>query len=184
MLETGLVVPGKNRIKRFPSLDDYLDFFEDVLVRGTASPHQKKIAEMYSGFVRASESPLDIPLLIPEFRYNGREKKHEHRLDFCVIDGATMEKVGFELSPWQTHGLLTGTKGKSQKQINEEAKANFEKEMKKQKRFFNKHGVYALIYTDSDLADPDRVFGDIKEFLEPGEPAKQYAFHIVEDLFK
>jgi len=61
-----------------------------------------------------------------------------------------MDKVGFELSPWSTHGRLA-TKGKSAKDINAEALANFEKEMAKLKSFFKKHGIYALIYTNSDL---------------------------------
>ncbi len=44
-----------------------------------------------------------------------------------------MDKYGFELSPWSTHRQLTGVKAKTQKQVNEEAAANFDKEMKKHK---------------------------------------------------
>jgi hypothetical protein len=162
VLATGLVVPGKDATFQFATVDEYLKFFEHVLIRGTASPHQKRIAAMYSEFVRNSAAPLDVPLLIPEFRYAGRVAKHEHRLDFCIIDADTMDKVGFELSPWSTHGKLTGTKNKTQKQINEEALGNFEKEVKKLKNFFKKHGVYALVYTDSELAKPASVFADIQ----------------------
>jgi hypothetical protein len=95
-----------------------------------------------------------------------------------------MSKVGFELSPWSSHGLITGTKSKSQHEINEEAKANFEKEMRKHKNFYKKHGVFALIYTDSDLAKPDEIFADIQACLEPREPGKQLSFNMIEDLFK
>jgi hypothetical protein len=138
---------------------------------------------MYSDFARSSAAPLDVPLLIPEFRYDGRLPKHKYRLDFRLIDADTMDKVGFEFSPWPTHGLLTGTKGKTQKEINDEAQANFENEMKKHKNFFKKHGVFALIYTDSDLADPDAVFADIKTYLEPRKPAKQLSFQLLEQFF-
>jgi hypothetical protein len=126
---------------------------------------------------------LDVPLLIPEFRYAGRVAKHQHRLDFCIIDADTMDKVGFELSPWSTHGNLTGTKNKTQKQINEEALGNFEKQMKKLKNFFKKHGVYSLIYADSELAKPVSVFADIQTYLRPREPAKQLSFRHIDQFF-
>ena len=182
-LATGFVIPGKEARIPFADVDAYLTFFEHVLVRSTASSHQKAIAAMYSAFVKDSPAPLDVPLLIPEFRYEGRVPKHKYRLDFCVIDADTMDKVGFELSPWSTHGLLTGTKVKTQKQINDEAQGNFEKEMKKHKNFFKKHGVFALIYTDSDLANPDVVFADIKTYLERRKPAKQLSFQLLEEFF-
>lgn len=89
--------------------------------------------ELYCDFVRNAKKPEDVPLLIPEFRYGGQAAKHEYRLDFCVIDADSMDKIGFELSPWSTHGELTGIAGKTQKAVNAEALANFEREMKKHK---------------------------------------------------
>lgn len=88
-----------------------------------------------------SDNQLDIPLLIPELRYGGLAAKHEYRLDFTIVNPHTLSKVGFELSPWSTHGELTGTKAKSQKEINAEARANFEKEMRKLKAYFRKLGI-------------------------------------------
>ncbi len=184
VLKTGLVVPGNEDIMEFAAVEDYLKFFQYVLVRGTKSSHQKKIAALYCDFVRTSAAPLDVPLLIPEFRYEGKLAKHKYRLDFSVIDPDTMDKVGFELSPWSSHGELTGTKEKSQKQINLEAKANFEKEMKKHKSFYKKHGVYALIYTDMDLAQPQIIFEDIKARLEANNAPKQLSFDLIKNFFK
>jgi hypothetical protein len=183
VLESGLVIPDKNKKMTFQTVEDYLKFFEHVLVRGTASSHQKKIAELYCDYVRKAEKPLDVPLLIPELRYDGRLAKHKYRLDFCIIDPGTMNRIGFELSPWSTHGLLTGTKGKTQKQINEEASANFDKEMKKHKDFFRKHDVFALIYTDADLKNIDGVFVDIAKYLKPKAAEKQLKFQIFADFF-
>jgi hypothetical protein len=181
VLKTGLVIPDKNKVITFNTFEDYLTFFEDVLVRGTASPHQKKIAALYSDFVRKADKPEDVPLLIPEFRYDGRLANHKYRLDFCIIDA--MNRIGFELSPWATHGRLTGTISKTQKQINEEASANFEREMKKHKDFFRKHDVFELIYTDSDLANIDRVFADISKYLKPRAVEKQLKFQILGSFF-
>jgi hypothetical protein len=90
--------------------------------------------------------------LIPEFRYEGKEREHRYRLDFCIIDPFTMQKVGYELSPWSTHGYLSKLKGLTQKEINDMAKDNFEREMTKHRSFFSKDGIYALIYTDTQLS--------------------------------
>jgi hypothetical protein len=104
VLKTGLVVPGKNSKMPFSTVDDYLNFFENVLVRHSKSPYQSDLAARYSTYVRAAADPLNVPLLIPEVRYEGRAVKHKYRLDFCVIDATTMQKTGFELSPWSSHG--------------------------------------------------------------------------------
>ncbi len=34
-------------------------------------------------------------MLIPELRYDGENKKHIYRLDYCIIDVDTSNKVGF-----------------------------------------------------------------------------------------
>jgi len=136
--------------------------------------------------MRASRTPKDpeqVPLLIPEFRYEGKAPKHKFRLDFCIIDPFTMQKVGYELSPWSTHGYLSKLQGLTQREINEMAKDNFEREMTKHKSFFRKHGVYALIYTDKDLADVDGVFEDMKQYLEPVDEVVQLDFHLLDKFF-
>jgi hypothetical protein len=183
VLETGLVVPGKDKTMPFVDTEAYLNFFEEVLVRHTKSKHQIELAERYCVYVRAAADPLQVPLLIPELRYEGRAQKHKYRLDFCIIDTASLQKTGFELSPWSSHGELTGTKGKSQKEINAEASANFDKEMRKHKSYYRRHGIFALIYTDADLKDMDAVFEDVKECLAPKTVMAQVNFHLIANFF-
>jgi hypothetical protein len=184
VLETGLVVPRKQKRMTFKDVENYLDFFEEVLVRHAKSKHQSGLAERYSAYVRAAANPLQVPLLIPELRYEGRAQKHRYRLDFCVIDTATLQKTGFELSPWSSHGELTGTKGKSQKEINAEASANFDEEMKKHKSYYRRHGIFALIYTDADLENMDSVFEDVKDCLEVKTVMTQVNFHLIASFFR
>jgi hypothetical protein len=179
VLKSGLVVNGEKDVMTFANVEDYLKFFKNVLVRQTASIHQKKIAELYCDYVRNAKKPEDLPLLIPEFRYGGADAKHEYRLDFCLIDADTMNRIGFELSPWSTHGQLTGIAGKTQKQVNAEALANFEKEMKKHKSFFRKHDVFVMIYTDTDLKNIDEVFADMVKYLKPKNINKQLEFALL-----
>lgn len=183
VLETGLVVPDKDDKFTFPNIDEYLKFFENILVRHSASIYQKKLAQLYSSYVKTSDNPEDILLLMPELRYNGKDKKHKYRLDFCIIDVESNNKIGFELSPWSTHGNLTGTKNKKQKEINKEASENFDKEMQKHKDYFKKHGIFSLIYTDSDLENIDNIFSDIKIYIEPKQIASQLEFHMLSEFF-
>lgn len=84
--------------------------------------------------------------MIPEFRYEGIDVQHIYRLDFTIIEAKDLNKIGFELSPWSSHGYISKTKQMTQAEINEIAKDNFEKEMKKHKDFFKKHGIFNLIY--------------------------------------
>lgn len=170
VLETGLVIPGENRKMSFSSVNEYLNFFVATMVRGTGSPHEMALAKLYEAYVLKSDDPEDVPLLLHDIRYDGLEKDHKYRLDFAVYtEGTKWPRVGFELSPWSTHGHLAGTAGKSQKEINEEARANYEKEMKKSKDFFQNRGVYTQSFTDEDLQDHKKIFAIVKKHLEAEE---------------
>ena len=63
------------------------------------------------------------------------------------------------------------------------AQDNFEREMAKHKAFFREHGIFALIYTDADLADPDTIFADMKARLEPSDQTAPIDFHLVDNFF-
>lgn len=186
VMKTGLVIPGKKgKIFTFSNIDQYLLFFTDTLVRNSGSKYEYEIACHYSDFVRCHEHPESVPLLIPEFRYEGLAKKHIYRLDFLVIDPYTLEKVGFELSPWSTHGYLSKTKELTQTKINEMARDNFEKEMRKHRAFFKKHGIYCLIYTDENLKDSEKMFHDeIMPYLIPEQPRHLLSFQIMEEFLE
>ncbi|WP_147820207.1 topoisomerase [Salidesulfovibrio onnuriiensis] len=184
ILETGLVVPGDEERITFSSVDNYLAFFKSTLVRASGSPYEKAIANAYKEYVLSSQNQERVPLLIPEFRYLGVARDHVYRLDFMVINPYTQSRVGFELSPWSTHGKLTGTKDKLQKEINAEASANFEKEMKKHRSYFKEHDVTVLIYTDSNLADCNKIFNeDISPLLEVTPTIKPMDFISFSKLF-
>lgn len=182
LLTTGLVVQGDPDPIAFGSIDDYLSFFTKVLVRPSGSKYEREIAALYCNYVKAQEKPEDVPLLIPELRYRGKEKKHKYRLDFCVIDPVTHEKVGFELSPWSTHGQITSTAKKSQKEINAEALRNFEKEAGKLRDYFWKYRITTLIYTDEQLADTGKIFDEISVYLEGSTEATQLEFSLIEEF--
>jgi hypothetical protein len=185
VMETGLVIPGRNKIFRFNDVEQYLLFFTDTLVRNSGSPYEYKMAECYAEFVRQHADPLSVPLMIPEFRYGGLAKKHVYRLDFLIIDPVTLDKVGFELSPWSTHGYLRKIKGLTQAKVNQMALDNFEKEMEKHRSFFRDHGIYALIYTDKNLKNVEKLFeAEVVPLLSPEKPERALSFQIMEEFLQ
>lgn len=111
--------------------------------------------------------------MLPELRYSGALGIHKYRLDFCIIDPFTFQRTGIELSPWSTHGLLTGVRHKTQKQVNAEALANFEREVKKQREYFLDKDIVMLIFTDTDLKDIYSLFSRIKRFLSVQQQQQQ-----------
>jgi hypothetical protein len=185
VLETGLVIPGKNKRFKFGDIDQYLLFFSHTLVRASGSPYELELAEHYCEFVTSQAEPENVPLLIPEYRYGGLAKKHEYRLDLLVINPYTMDKIGFELSPWSTHGYLKKIGGLTQAKINEMAKDNFEKEMTKHRLFFKKRNIYCLIYTDKMLKDTEKLFDEeIAPLLIPEDTQTRIDFRIMEEFLE
>lgn len=183
VMETGLVIPGKEKIFKFNDIDQYLLFFQDTLVRNSGSPYEYEIAGHYCDYVASCPDPESIPLLIPEFRYAGLAAKHVYRLDFLVMNPYSLDKVGFELSPWSTHGYLKKIGGLTQKKINEMAADNFAKEMRKHRAYFKEHGVFCLIFTDELLKDTKNLFDEeILPYLQPEKPQVQLSFEILEEF--
>jgi len=56
--------------------------------------------------------------------------------------------------------------------------------MKKHKEYYKKHGIFALIYTDSDLADMSGIFADVEECLSPKAINDQLNFHLIDSFFQ
>lgn len=182
VVNVGLRYFGEERECLFKDIDTYLEFFYRT-VRMSKSKYQLKIASLYIDYVKKSKDPDSIPLLIPELRYDPFKNKHEHRLDFLIINPWSMSKVGFEISPWSTHGKLKG-KDRKMSEYNKDAKNNFEKEMKKHKQYWRKYGINYITYTDEDLKDIDNIWREIKSFLEVPNTSTQLEIHLIDELLK
>lgn len=184
VMETGPVIPSKNKIFKFSDIEQYLLFFQDTLVRNSGSSYEYEIAGYYCDYVRNQDAPELVPLLIPEFRYASLLRKHIYRLDFMVINPYTLSKVGFELSPWSTHGYLAKISGLTQAEINKMASDNFAKEMRKHRAYFKEHNVVCLIYPDELLADTKKLFdNEIEPYLKPEKLQYQLSFQLMEEFF-
>jgi hypothetical protein len=181
ILKTGICIPNDPNRYFFSRVDDYLSFFL-AQVRLTKSPYQIEFARLYIDFVKNSTTPERVPLLIPEIRFDGHGRKHTYRLDFLIVNPYTLDKIGIEFSPWSTHGQLSG-KHKTLIELNDEAKGNFEKEIKKLKAYFNKFGIFTMVYTDEDLKDVPSIFNQIKPYLNPTSPPTQLSLNLIHDYF-
>jgi hypothetical protein len=131
VLQTGLASPDEEQPLTFPTIDELVKFYRYFLKKMSNSKYEKGMADRYMAYLDASADVFSEPFLVPEFRYAGLAGKHEHRLDYTVFNGHTMALTGFELSPYSTHGAIKKAKDKTQKVINEEGAARWEKEMKK-----------------------------------------------------
>lgn len=180
VMVTGLCYMNENLIRTFSTLEDFLQFFRDM-VRRTKSPYQLELADKYISYVTAHEAPLSVPLLIPELRYDPLKKRHEHRLDFTIINPWTMSKTGFEVSPSSSHGTLKGKK-KTLKELSADVQAWFEKEMKKHKDYWRKYGINYVVYTDSDLENIQVIWLEMKNHLESYEAPDQLELQLMNEL--
>jgi hypothetical protein len=172
VLETGLIDPESDEPITFKNLSDLIKFYNSVIKRTSKSRYEKSIAESYFKYLRESKSPMQEPFLIPELRYAGKEKKHEHRLDYTVLNPYSFNFIGFELSPASTHLKLEGVKGKTQKTLNQELSVQWESEAVKRNKYFDKYGISVVTFTDSSLKDIPNCFSKIQSILSEREESK------------
>lgn len=166
IMATGLVVPDSEEPMKFSSIKDFLQFYKLVLARVSNSEYEKQIAQRYLDYVAVSNVAEEIPLLIPELRYAGKEKKHLFRLDYCILNPFTMEMVGFEISPASSHMAIAGIKTKTQTQLNEGLAEKWSKESDKRNRYFSEFGISIVTFTDPELKDIDKCFDTIVSAIE------------------
>jgi hypothetical protein len=166
VMATGLVVPDSEEPMEFSSIKDFLQFYQLVLARVSNSEYEKKIAQKYLSYVAASDMAEDIPLLVPELRYAGKEMKHLFRLDYCILNPFTMVMVGFEISPSSSHMAIAGIKTKTQIQLNEDLAKKWSKESDKRNRYFSDFGISIVTFTDPELKDIDNCFDTIVSAIE------------------
>ncbi len=166
VMESGLVVPDSEEPMKFSSMGNFLQFYEAVLARVSNSDYEKQISKKFLGYVRNSPSPEEVPLLIPELRYAGKETKHLYRLDFCVLNPFTMKMVGFEISPASSHMAIAGIKSKTQVQLNAGLAGKWAKESDKRNRYFTDFGISVVTFSDPELRDINACFGAIVSAIE------------------
>jgi len=165
IMQTGLIVPSMDEPIKFYNLDAFCTFYLSVLKRLSNSVYEQAICEKYIDYVRTSSDPLNEPFLIPEFRYGGLVKNHEHRLDFTILNQHSIEFIGFEISPASSHMEVTNLKQK-QVEVNKDLKEKWGKEMAKRNKYFDSFGITTKTFTDEDLTDIDSCFKQIKLVLK------------------
>lgn len=185
ILNTGIVDFQSDRIVTFQNVPELLSYTKAALIIPQKSNYGNSLFNLYEQYVLASNDKESIPFLIPEYRYDGFERKHKYRLDFTIIfpneSNNSLNKIGIELSPWSSHGQMSGLKNLNQKEINNIAKSNWESEMQKRRDYCLKYNINLLTYTDSNLQDINEVWNEISKFLIPTMFNEQLNFYIIND---
>lgn len=165
VLASGLIDPTSPTPVRFTTIQQFTTFYRSVLKRVSVSAYEQAISDHYLDYLASSSNPSSEPLLIPEFRYAGKDKKHEYRLDFTVLNGHTFEFTGFEISPASTHIRVKKAKEKTEVQLNAELREAWEHEVAKRNDYFHRFGVPVVTFADSDLANIETCFDVIRQKL-------------------
>jgi hypothetical protein len=171
VMQTGLIDPMMSDPIKFADLNSFYSFYQSVLKRLSNSNYEQEICDLYIDYLKSSVEPLNEPFLIPEFRYAGLTKNHEHRLDFTILNQHTVEFIGFEISPASSHMSVSNLKQK-QVTVNDELKKNWEKEMSKRNKYFDTFGITTKTFTDTHLKDINACFDQIKQVLSSRPKSK------------
>lgn len=166
ILSVGGFWDGKtDSMYRLNTVEDILQYYEHIVKSLSKSKYEKQICDLYIEYIRESDNPKKEPFLIPEFRYGGNSINHEYRLDFTVLNPYTFNFVGFELSPASTHMSVSKKDEKTQKEINQEQRDKWEREMEKRNKYFKNFGISVITFTDKKLESINECFDTIKKYL-------------------
>lgn len=182
VLSTGLIDPESSTPITFRDLTELVTFYNSVLKRLSRSQYEKQIVDLYLQYLNNISNPTEVPFLIPELRYAGLENEHIYRLDFAILNSHTMEYVGFELSPQSSHMSVSGVKGKKQKELNEELKIKWNKEIAKRNKYFFDYGITTITYSDDDLEEIKNCFSIIEGYLSKRTSAALSLDEQIKDL--
>lgn len=165
VFQEGLIDNSLGRPYPIESLDQFESVYLSIFRQLSNSIYEKQILEKYIEYLKSSNDLDSEPLLIPEIRYAGLEKKHEHRLDFTVLNSHTRQYIGFEISPSSSHLSIKGLKGKNQKEVNAEFSEKWHKEMEKRNKYFQLFGITTITFTEKMLEQIDDCWKIIEQYL-------------------
>lgn len=166
ILNTGIVMPENPQPYTFSDIGSFINFYEQIIFRLSKSDYEKEIMQQYFKYLSEIDNVFEVPLLIPELRFENENVNHKYRLDFTILNSYTRELIGFEISPQSTHMQISGIKTKTQKDMNEDIKEKWEKEMAKRNEYFSQYGITTITFTDEMLKNIENCFEIIKRFLE------------------
>ena len=161
VLHEGLHYPHRDVPVKFEDVSAFLRFYRNYYTEKSKSKYEKGIALRYAHYLEQSTKIEDEPLLIPEFRYGGAIRKHQFRLDFTVLNVHVTKYMGFEASPWSTHGKC---------EADLSPKGRYQQEYAKRNAYLDRFGIPIVTWTDDSLRDLDDCFRKIANRLAARPP--------------
>lgn len=161
----GFVNPANNRLYPMRSYQDIEIFYLHIVTTLSNSQYEQAICQRYIQYLKQSTDVLSEPFLIPEFHYEGPEKRCRYRMDFTVLNPYTFDFVCFELSPSSTHFKLKREDFKTQAEFNIKIAERWKYEFDKRNAYLSQYNLSCYTFTDEQLQDPDCCFSIIASCL-------------------
>lgn len=120
----------------------------------SGSPFEKKFINCYLNYVKQQNNWKDVPILLPEVRWNEKEFYHKYRVDYLIINYYTGKRLAIEISPNSTH--LCGS----------DIKKDWIKENNKRNSYFFKYDVPTITFTEEYVHNIQGCFDAIKGIFE------------------
>lgn len=140
--------------------EDIIRFYE-IFIRNS-SKNEKKFIENYLTYVKTKDEWMDIPMLLPELRWGGKDAFHKYRVDYFIANYFTGKRLAIELSPDSTH------------LIGKNIKNEWKKENDKRNSYQFDYKADTIIYTSEDLKDIENCFSRILYIFETSERKLKY----------
>lgn len=135
-------------VTKFSDIVAFYDFFKHF----SKSVFENIFIDCYINYLKQQNNWIEIPLLLPEFRWGNQKTYHTYRMDFLIINYYTGERLAIELSPYGTHMDLNTRNNKEQ----------WVYENKKRNDYFLNYRVPTVTFTDYDLKNVQDCFDLIK----------------------
>lgn len=132
-----------NDIKKF-----YMNFEK------SGSPFEKQFISCYLQYIKQQNNMENVPILLPEVRWNKNEYYHKYRVDYLIINYYTGKRLAIEISPNSTH--LCGS----------DIKNEWIRENDKRNDYFFKYDVPTITFTEEYVHNIQKCFDLIKGIFE------------------
>lgn len=126
-------------------------FYSNFMRSG--SPFEREFIDCYLKYIKEQTNWEQVPLLLPEVRWNKTSVYHKYRADYLIINYYTGKRLAIELSPNSTH-LCGGN-----------IKEEWIKENDKRNSYFFKYNVPTVTFTNAYLKNIQECFDMVKDML-------------------
>lgn len=153
---------------KITNFDDIRKFYDNFKKSG--SPFEPAFIDEYIKYAISCTDWKNVPILLPEVRWNKKFIKHKYRVDYLIINYVNQNRLAIELSPVSTH-------------LNENnLHSDWKRENDKRNDYLFEYGVPTITYTDDYLPDIATCFKKISNVFNVDKTEKLTFENIIAQL--